>query len=462
MMYQIPFNSKFRFNCCKANKLGVITNYSGAFMQKSIEKINVKIRKGEATILTAEELCNMVRNGEKIRVEDVDVVTSATCGVMSGTTAAFSFRVAEEGVFIKAEKVWMNGIPAYPGPCPNERLGIIDIIVYGTSHSQDDPEKYGGGALFRDLVEGKKVKVEVETVEGKRVENEVRLKDMDFARMFTTRSAYRNYMAFVNPLPERVKTIFSVTEMKGPLKMATFSGCGELNPLEKDPELLTIGIGTKILVNGAVGYVIGHGTRSSLEKPNLSLHADMFSMKPEFMGQFITSAGPEVFISVAISIPILDEKILEYTKTLDENIPLPIANIHNRKAFEHCTYGDVWQNVDIEIQYFPEVCKKCVLSRCPVEEKCPTEAFNHEECEISQTRCFHCGACTWLCAAGAFKARLGSLKVREKVVPIVLRQSSRKKARELAIYLKNLIEKGEFQLQKPVDKIAFRKQTAGS
>jgi len=269
-------------------------------------------------------------------------------------------------------------------------------------------------------------------------------------------------MAFVNPLPGHVKTIFSVTEMEGPLKMATFSGCGELNPLEKDPELLTIGIGSKVLVNGAVGYIIGHGTRSSLEKPNLSLYADMFSMKPEFMGQFITSAGPEVFISVAIPIPILDEKTLGYAKTLDENIPLPIANIHDRKAFEHCTYSDVWQNVDIEIQYFPEICRKCVFSPCPVEEKCPTEAFNRKKCEISQTRCFHCGACAWLCPEGAFKARLGSLKVGEKMVPIVLRQSSRKKARELAIYLKKLIEKGEFQLQKPVDKITFGKQTANS
>jgi len=181
-------------------------------------------------------------------------------------------------------------------------------------------------------------------------------------------------------------------------------------------------------------------------------------MKPEFMGQFITSAGPEVFISVAIPIPILDKKILEYAKTLDENIPLPITDIHTRKTFEHCTYSDVWQNVDTEIQYFPEICRKCVFSPCPVEEKCPTEAFNRKKCEISQTRCFHCGACAWLCPEGAFKARLGSLKVGEKMVPIVLRQSSRKKARELAIYLKKLIEKGEFQLQKPVDKITFGKR----
>ena len=62
---------------------------------KSVKEINERIRRGEAIVLTAKELCDMVRRGEEVK--EVDVVTSTACGVMSGTMAVFSFRVAEEG-----------------------------------------------------------------------------------------------------------------------------------------------------------------------------------------------------------------------------------------------------------------------------------------------------------------------------------------------------------------------------
>ncbi|MHC1579801.1 MAG: homocysteine biosynthesis protein, partial [Candidatus Alkanophagales archaeon] len=98
--------------------------------------------------MTARELCDAVRGGEDVRFEDVDIVTAATCGVMSGTFAILSFRVAEPNTFERASRVFLNGVPAFVGPCPNERLGIVDVMVYGTAHRD---RKYGGGHLFRDL-----------------------------------------------------------------------------------------------------------------------------------------------------------------------------------------------------------------------------------------------------------------------------------------------------------------------
>jgi len=47
----------------------------------------------------------------------------------------------------------------------------------------------------------------------------------------------------------------------------TFCGCGELNPIENDPKLETIGIGTRVLLNGAEEFVTGSGTRSSPDNP---------------------------------------------------------------------------------------------------------------------------------------------------------------------------------------------------
>ncbi|MHA1607417.1 MAG: homocysteine biosynthesis protein [Candidatus Freyarchaeota archaeon] len=57
-----------------------------------------------------------------------------------------------------------------------------------------------------------------------------------------------------------VETIFSVTGLRGPLVKATVSGSGEVNPLENDPLLRTIGVGARVLINGAIGYVVGEGT----------------------------------------------------------------------------------------------------------------------------------------------------------------------------------------------------------
>ena len=56
-------------------------------MNNTIEEINQKITNGEAKVLTAEEVTQMVINGEKPSAEDVDVVTTGTCGIMSGTAA---------------------------------------------------------------------------------------------------------------------------------------------------------------------------------------------------------------------------------------------------------------------------------------------------------------------------------------------------------------------------------------
>ena len=98
-------------------------------------------------------------------------------------------------------------------------------------------------------------------------------------------------MAFVNPSQEEITTIFAVLPMKGNLQEATFSGCGEINPLENDPELRYHTPGTAALVNGAPGVILGTGTRTSAAKPNLSLAADMHQMDPNLMGGFIGCNG---------------------------------------------------------------------------------------------------------------------------------------------------------------------------
>nr|AAU82701.1 ferredoxin oxidoreductase [uncultured archaeon GZfos19A5] len=410
---------------------------------KRIGEINDKIRKGEAIVLTAEEFKQMVRNEETATAESVDVVTCATCAIMSGTAAILSIPVAERNEFERADEVWLNGIPAFPGPCPNERLGIVDVFVYGTARANN---LYGGGHLFREIVEGEQIEVKVKTND-RIIERKVSKEDLQFARMITTRSAFKNYMAFVNPKEGKVGSIFSVRGLKGPYKEISVTGSGEINPLENDPLIETIGTGTKIMVNGAAGYVIGEGTRSSKEKPNLSVIADMHEMEAEFMGGFITSTSPECITSIAVPIPVINDEVFSNLKIMDEEIKLPIADIHDRIPFVESNYAAVWQNTDLEIYFNADKCVECDV--CDVEKYCPTNAFSKSK-GFDEHRCFNCGACIYLCPEDAFKGNLGRIKIYDKEVPITLRQSNRSKANELAKKLKNQIVEKEFLLTEPV------------
>ncbi len=419
---------------------------------QTIDKINEKLKANEAVVVTADEFKQMVRKGEA--VEDVDVVTTATMGIMSGTAGLFCIPFAERGEYEKAKKAWINGVPAYPGPCPNERLGIVDLILYGTDHAS---HSYGGGHVLQEIVAGNEITLEIETKEGKRVETSFTLDQLDFARLLGTRICFKNYMAFVNSSDDAVDTIFSVNPLKGRLSEATVCGCGELNPLQNDPELRTIGIGTRILVNGAVGHIAGSGTRGSAKKPNISVVADLKGMDPWFMGGFGTAAGPECLTSIAIPIPVLNAQVLEDLKVLDEDIPLPIAEIHSREPFAETTYAQVWQNTSLSIKFDPSKCTKlrAVQEPCTVEERCPLDAFSRAE-GIKADLCFHCGACVYhLCDQQAFSATFGSLSFDSAEVPIVLRQSDKLKALALAKVLKQRILKREFVLTEKVGEITF-------
>ncbi|NVM53199.1 MAG: methanogenesis marker 16 metalloprotein [Candidatus Helarchaeota archaeon] len=416
---------------------------------RTLEEINQKLTKGTAIVMTAEELCNLIRENQKISIDDIDVVTTATKGLMSGTIAILSFRVSEAAVFKKAKELYLNDVPCYVGPCPNEFLGVIDSIVYGVAHSISRPEKYGGGHLFRDLIENKEINVKVKTVEGDIIETTTKLNDIPFAKMVGIRNAFKNYLAFVNPHSEDLNTIFSAVPFKGNLAEATVCGCGELNPIQKDPDLDIIGVGTPILMNGAIGYIIGEGTRSSKEKPNLMAIAEMHGMDPEYSGGFITSSGPEVINSWALAIPILNEKIFQNVIKTDEDIKLVITDVKGRKPLEKTTYAAIWQNVDLQISYDKEKCIEC--TDCVIEKKCPMSSFSQKE-GINRSLCFNCGTCINLCSGKAFKGNLGTITISARDIPIITRQSDRFGALKLANELKEKILSGEFKLSLPVSK----------
>ncbi len=421
--------------------------------KRKLSEIRNKISSGTANVITVQEFITQINNGEHITFEDVDVITTATKGLMSGIMGVFSFRLSPPKKLRKFTEISINGIPAFPGPCPNEYLGIADLIVYGTAQSQTR-EQYCGGSLFRELVEGKPVEILAKSSEGEKVEKELTLTDMQYAKLMGTRQAIKNYNAMLNCESYPVDTIFSCLPFEPNKSELTFSGCGALNPFQNDPEFQSIGVGTPLLVNGAIGYLMGPGTRNYVEKPNMMTIAPMIQMSPEYMGAFKTSYGLEPICSIAVPIPILSERVFNNIVKSDKEVILKILSLVGREKVGEITYGDVWEN-NFVMKFNPEACKKGY--ECKVIDKCPTDAFIIKDgliVAIDRSRCFNCGTCTRLCP-DAFKLDLKSIPFEESEIPIVLRQSDRAGAIMLAEQLKLMILNEEFQLEKPTGKLDF-------
>lgn len=416
-------------------------------MEKTLKDIQDKLDSGEASVFTAAEFKTKLRNNEEIDVDDVDVVTCGTSGVMSGTAALLHMQVGEPGSFVKAKEVYINGIPAYPGPCPNELLGSVDVFVYGTNHSKSI-EDYGGGFLFKDLADGKEVEVEVVDIEDNVIKTTLKLEDMELARIIGTRMAFKNYNSFTNPSSKAQKSIFNVTAMEGPYNSYSFSGSGDINPLENDPKQKVIKAGTKVLLNGAQGVIISNGTRSTEQKPNLLLTADLKDMNPYYLGGFKTGLGPEVFNSVAVAIPVLNEEILNNLKVLNEDIELPVCDIHGRHLPIDTVDYSVWDNSDLRPLTNPDNCFNCIP--CLPEIYCPVNAYRKDK-TIDTDLCFGCGYCATVCPRGVPSINMGKIKIeaedKQRNIEVTCRQSDRKRAMELSIELKEQILDGRFKLE---------------
>ncbi|WP_400236535.1 methanogenesis marker 16 metalloprotein [Methanomethylophilus alvi] len=405
----------------------------------SLESVQKKIDSRRAKVYTASEFKDMVRRRDPSSRE-ADVVTCGTFGVMSGTMAILCVPVAEAGTFKRADTITLNGVPATVGPCPNESLGLVDCVVYGTSRRDGS---YGGGHLFRDMVAGKSIEVEV-SAEGRTYRAERTLSEIPFARMVLTRGCFKNYTCFANFSDEDYATIFSGPRpLRRSFGEASVSGCGEINPVQNDPELLYLRPGASALLNGAPAMILGCGTRSSPEKPNLSIEADMHQMRPELMGGFRTSEGPECLTSVASAIPITSEKGLEGVSVLDEDVYLPVADVRDRKPLFREDYASVWKGTDHRVSIDPAKCLGC--RECQADLSCPRDA--KPSALRRNDLCMDCGLCTYTCVGGVFGAVMGSVSFDGRTVPIGVRQSSRSAAEDLCVELKGMVENGNWKLR---------------
>jgi uncharacterized protein (DUF39 family) len=91
-------------------------------LAKTYAQINKRIAKGEAVVVTAEEMIEIVAaEGAKKAAQRVDVVTTGTFGPMCSSGAFLNLGQIKPRM--KFEKVWLSGVPAYAG------MAAVDVYV---------------------------------------------------------------------------------------------------------------------------------------------------------------------------------------------------------------------------------------------------------------------------------------------------------------------------------------------
>lgn len=302
---------------------------------RTVQEINRKIKQGKVVVVNAAEMTSIVQNkGPQKAAREVDVVTTGTFAPMCSSGAFINFGSSKPAV--KASRVWLNRVPAYAG------LAAVDIYIGATEAAEDDPLnrvrpgefKYGGGHVIQDLVAGKRVDLKVEAYgtdcyPNRGFEKKITLNDLPYAILLNPRNAYQNYNCAMNLSNKTIYTYMGV--LKPNAGNANYSTAGQLSPLLNDPYYLTLGLGSRIFIGGAQGYIIGPGTQ---HKPQvrrgengvplspagtLMVTGEMKQMSPKWIaGVSMLGYGCSLAVGLGVPIPILNEEIARFTGVSDE------------------------------------------------------------------------------------------------------------------------------------------------
>jgi uncharacterized protein (DUF39 family) len=382
-------------------------------MAKTIAEINDKIRSGSVVVVTAEEIIGIAREkGIKKAAREVDVVTTGTFSPMCSSGAFFNIKQPKEKMKLGGGWISLNGVPAYAG------LAAADIYIGATAIPDGDPRnnngrpgkfRYGGAHVIEDLVSGKKVVLSAgaygtDCYPRKSREQKVGLKDMNEAILFNPRNCYQNYNVAVNLSDKPIYTYMGL--LKPQLGNANYCSAGQLSPLLNDPFYRTIGVGSRIFLSGAQGYVAWNGTQHNPDVPRsengtprkgsgtLALIGNLREMDPQWIRAVsYTGYGVSLSLAVGVPIPIIDEDMMKYVSVSDDELIAPVVDYS---------------------RFYPTGEGEALLG------------------EVTYAQ-----------------LKSGSIEVKGKQVPTGC-FSSYSKAKEVAEHLKSLIQSGEFLLSQPV------------
>jgi len=306
-------------------------------INKTYQEINERIKSGDVVVVTAEEIIDIVRDeGPVEAARRVDVVTTGTFAPMCSSGAFINF--GHSVPTIKASKVWLNNVFAYAG------MAAVDCYIGATEPCEDDPLNkvypgefnYGGGHVIQDLVAGEKVHLKAtgygtDCYPNRMVEKEILLRKLPHATLCNPRNGYQNYNCAINLSNKTIYTYMGTLKPKA--ANANYCSAGQLSPLFNDPYYKTIGLGTRIFLGGATGYVAWYGTQHNpLAKRTkkgvpvapagtLWVMGDLKKMSSKWlMGVGIQGYGCSLAVGLGIPIPILNEEIVQYAAVSDEEL----------------------------------------------------------------------------------------------------------------------------------------------
>lgn len=314
-------------------------------MAKTIQEINEKIRSGSVVVFTAEEIIDVARKkGVKQAAREVDVVTTGTFSPMCSSGAFFNIKQQKEKMKLGGGWATLNDVPIYAG------FAAADAYIGATALPGDDPRnnnypgkfRYGGAHVIEELVSGKEVLLAgvaygTDCYPKKKREQWIGLEDMNEAILFNPRNCYQNYNVAVNLSDKPIYTYMGM--LKPNLGNANYCSAGQLSPLMNDPLYRSIGIGTRVFLCGTQGYVAWNGTQHNPDIPRLenktpragagtlALIGNLKEMDPKWL-RAVTYTGYGVSLSVAVGvpIPILDEEMMKFVAVTDAELKAPVVD----------------------------------------------------------------------------------------------------------------------------------------
>jgi uncharacterized protein (DUF39 family)/NAD-dependent dihydropyrimidine dehydrogenase PreA subunit len=362
-------------------------------MSKTVEEINRKILNRTVRVVTADRMPEIVEElGAERAAAEVDVVTTGTFGAMCSSGAWLNFGHSDPP--IKMTRVWLNDVEAYAG------VAAVDAYLGVTQPSDTLGMEYAGAHVIEDLLLGRPVVLRAvsygtDCYPLKELVTEITLADLNQAIMSNPRNAYQRYNAAGNS-GSRILHTYMGKLLPG-CGNVNYSGAGELSPLMNDPEFETIGIGTRIFLGGGVGYITGSGTQHNpgAQFATLMVQGDLKRMSAEFLkAALFHGYGSSMYIGIGIPIPVLDAGIALRTAVRDRDIETDVSD------------------------YAVPTNRRPALGR-----------FNYEQ------------------------LKSGSVRIGDRRVP-TSPLVSYSKSRQVAMTLKQWIERGEFLVSAPTAKIS--------
>ena len=327
-------------------------------MLRTIAEINEKIHQRRVVVWTVAEVKARVGElGWEAIADQVDVVTTGTFEPMESSGAIINLGHTDPPINIRS--CWLDGVAAYAG------FGAVDLYLGATQMSEvlegEEFRERGGGHVIEDLVAGRSVPLRAigqvtDCYPRSSLETTITKNRINQFYLYNPRNLYQNFIVGVNGGDRPLFTYLGPLQPQ--LGNAVFSNPGAISPLLNDPDLNLIGIGTRIFLGGAIGYVTWEGTqhfplqmRLDNHTPigpaaTLALIGDAKAMNTKWVrGCYFKNYGSSLMLGVGVPLPVLTPEVIKYCAVQDTEVVAPVVDFsiprRVRPTFGLVTYAQL-------------------------------------------------------------------------------------------------------------------------